>query len=106
MNELLSLAIALITGVFIGGIYFGALWWTVKKGSLSKQPGLWFLGSLLFRTSLALAGFYLIARDHWENLFVCLLGFVIARLIVTRFTRVVGKPTDLALEANHAPYSR
>jgi F1F0 ATPase subunit 2 len=106
MNEILSLALALVTGVFIGAIYFGGLWWTIQKGSLSKRPAIWFLGSLLLRTSIALTGFYLIARGHWENLIVCLLGFVIARLIVTRLTRVAGKPVNLALEANHAPYSR
>ena len=106
MNETLSLALALVTGVLIGAIYFGGLWWTVEKGSLSKQPALWFLGSLLLRTSIALTGFYLIARGHWENLIVCLLGFIIARLIVIQLTRVAEKPTNLAQESSHEPYSR
>lgn len=106
MNEILSLALTLVAGVFIGAIYFGGLWWTVQKGSLSTQPALWFLGSLLLRTSIALAGFYLIARGHWENLLVCLLGFVIGRLIVMRLTREARKPTNLVQEASHAPYSR
>jgi F1F0 ATPase subunit 2 len=106
MNETLNLALALVTGVLLGAIYFGGLWWTVQKGSLSKQPALWFLGSLLLRTGIALAGFYFIARGHWEYLLVCLLGFVIARIIVTRLTRAAGKPTYLAQEVSHAPYSR
>jgi F1F0 ATPase subunit 2 len=106
MNETLNLALALVAGVLLGAIYFGGLWWTVLKGSLSKQPALWFLGSLLLRTGIALAGFYFIARGHWEYLLVCLLGFVIARIIVTRLTRAAGKPTYLAQEASHAPYSR
>ncbi len=106
MNEILNIALSSVMGVFIGAIYFGGLWWTVRKGSSSEQPALWFLGSLLLRTSIALAGFYLIARGHWENLLVCLFGFVIARLIVTRLTRGVEKPTSLVQEASHAPYSR
>ena len=106
MNEILNLALALVMGVFIGAIYFGGLWWTVRQGSVSKRPAIWFLGSLLLRTSIAMAGFYLISHGHWENLLVCLLGFVIARLIVMRVTRIAEKPTDLAQEAYHASYSR
>ena len=103
MNETLSLVLALATGVLLGAMFFGGLWWTIQKGSLSERPALWFLGSLLLRTSIALAGFYLIARGHWENLLVCLLGFLIARLIVTRLVRDAEKPTCLAQEASRAP---
>ena len=106
MNDTLSLALAFATGVLLGAIFFGGLWWTVRKGLSSTQPALWFLGSLLLRTSIALAGFYLIARGHWERLLVCLVGFMIARLIVTRFTRAASKPTFLEKESSHAPYSR
>ena len=106
MNETLSLVLALVTGVLLGAMFFGGLWWTVQKGVSSKRPALWFFGSLLLRTSIALAGFYFIARGHWERLLVCLLGFVIARLIVTRLTRAAEKPTYLAQAASHAPYSR
>ena len=103
MNETLSLVLALVTGVLLGAMFFGGLWWTVQKGVSSKRPALWFFGSLLLRTSIALAGFYFIARGHWERLLVCLLGFVIARLIVTRLTRAAEKPACLAREASHAP---
>jgi F1F0 ATPase subunit 2 len=103
MNETLSLVLALGTGVLLGAMFFGGLWWTVQKGVSSKRPALWFFGSLLLRTSIALTGFYFIARGHWERLLVCLLGFVIARFIVTRLTRAAEKPTYLAQEASHAP---
>jgi len=103
MNETLILVLALATGVLLGTIFFGGLWWTVQKGVSSKRPALWFFGSLLLRTSIALVGFYFIARGHWERLLVCLLGFVIARLIVMRLTRAAEKPTYFAQEASHAP---
>ena len=61
----------------------------------SKQPALWFLGSLLLRTTMALVGFYFTSGGHWERLLVCFLGFVLARPVVTWLTR----PT----EASHAP---
>jgi len=87
MTETLSLMLALVTGVSLGAIFFGGLWWTVQKGVSSRQPALWFLGSLLLRTCLVLAGFYLVARGNWVRLPVSLVGFVTARLIVTRYTR-------------------
>jgi F1F0 ATPase subunit 2 len=103
INEGVVLALALMTGILLGAVFFGGLWWTIRKGVSSKQPALWFLGSVLLRTAIALAGFYFIARGHWERLLVCLLGFVVARLLVTRFIRAAEKPTHLAQTASHAP---
>ena len=103
MNEALSLVQALVTGALLGAMFFGGLWWTVQKVVSSKWPALWFFGSLLLRTSIALAGFYFIARGHWESLLVCLLAFVLARVIVTRLTRVAEKPSFPAQAASHAP---
>jgi len=103
MNEPLALVLAGLAGCLLGTLFFGGLWWTVRKGVSSKRPALWFFGSLLLRTSITLAGFYFIARGHWGRLPVCLLGFFITRLIVTRLTRAAEKPTSLAPEASHAP---
>jgi len=103
MNETLSLVLALVMGVLLGAMFFGGLWWTVHKGVSSKRPALWFFGSLLIRMSITLAGFYFVTGGHWERLLLCLLGFVIARFIVTRLTRSTKKATYLAQEARHAP---
>jgi F1F0 ATPase subunit 2 len=104
MNETLSLAPALVTGVLLGAMFFGGLWWTVRKGVASQRPALWLFGSLLLRMSIALAGFYFVSGGHWERLLVCLLGFVTARLIVTRLTRPpVEHRNAPAKEAFHAP---
>ena len=103
MNETLTLLLAFVTGVLLGVMFFGGLWWTVRKGVSSKQPAFWFFGSLLLRMSITLAGFYFIARSHWERLLLCLLGFVMARIIVTWLTRASEKPTCFAQEASHAP---
>ena len=101
--ETLILVLALVTGVLLGAIFFGGLWWTVRKGVLSRQPALLFFGSLLLRTSIALAGFYFIGRSHWERLLGCLFGFVLARLLVTRLTQAAEEPACLAEAASHAP---
>jgi len=103
MNDILSLVPALIAGMLLGAMFFGGLWWTIQKGVSSARPALWFFGSLLLRTSLTLAGFYMISDGHWERLLLCLVGFTMARPIVTRLTRSDEKSSRLAQEAGHAP---
>ena len=103
MNETLILVLAWLAGGGLGVMFVGGLWWTIRKGVSSGRPALWFFGSVLLRMSIALAGFYLVAHGHWERLLVCLLGFFIARLLVTRLTRASAKPTCLAQDASHAP---
>ena len=104
MNETLSLVPALVTGVLLGAIFFGGLWWTVRKGVSSKNPALWFFGSLLLRTSTALAGFYVVSGGHWERLLLCLLGFVMARFVVTWLIQPSGEDRSRQTqEASHAP---
>jgi len=114
MNEVLSLVPALMVGALLGGIFFGGLWWTVEKVLASQWSVPWLFGSLLLRTSIVLVGFYFVGRGYWERLFVCLLGFVIARLIVTlllgsvegRQNQATAKLPSLAQEARHAPHTR
>ena len=103
MNELLSLMAALVMGVLLGAIFYGGLWWTVRRGVSSKRVALWFLGSLLLRMGVTLAGFYLVSAGRWERLLLCLLGFVMARLAVIRMTRPSGEKPPQMLESSHAP---
>lgn len=107
MTETVNLVLAGGAGVFLGAFFFGGLWWTVRKGVASKRPALLFLGSLLLRTGITLAGFYVVSGGHWERLLVCLLGFFIARLAVTRLTRPpVDRHNARAEEAKHATEPR
>jgi F1F0 ATPase subunit 2 len=103
MNEIFMMVPALVAGMLLGAMFFGGLWWTVRKGLTSTRPVLWFSGSLLLRTSVTLAGFYMVSDGHWKKLLVCLLGFTIARLIVTRLTRFAETPTRPTQEAGYAP---
>ena len=104
MNETLTLVLASVAGVSLGALFFGGLWWTVQKGVSSKRPARWFFGSLLLRMSIVLVGFYFVSSGHWKRLVMCLLGFVLARLIVTWLTRPSGdNQTRPAQEARHAP---
>jgi F1F0 ATPase subunit 2 len=103
MNEAMILVLAGGAGVFLGAFFFGGLWWTVRKGLSSRRPALWFFSSLLLRVSTVLAGFYFVSGGYWERLLLCLLGFFMARLIVTRLTRTPEEPTHLAQEPGRAP---
>jgi len=103
MNNFLILALALVAGLLLGGIFFGGLWWTVHKGLWSKHPALWFLGSRLLRMGLVLVGFYFVGRGDWQRLVACLSGFILARLIVMRLTRAHVEHPAKAKEAGHAP---
>jgi F1F0 ATPase subunit 2 len=104
MNEPLMLVLAGTVGLLLGAVFFGGLWWTVRKGVSSPRPALWFIGSMLLRTGIVLAGFYLVGGGQWQRLLVCLLGFVIARFLVMRLTRTrVEHSNSPAKEASHAP---
>lgn len=98
MSESLELVLAWMAGLLLGAIFFGGLWWTVRRGLSSNQPAFWFLISMLLRTGIALGGFYLVANQHLGRLLLCLAGFVMARMVVTQMTQ--SRPTP---EARHAP---
>jgi F1F0 ATPase subunit 2 len=93
-----NLALTLVAGILLGAIFFGGLWWTVRKGVTAKHPALWFLGSMLLRTGIALVGFYFVMGDDWRKLLLSLLGFVIMRSIVIRLSRMATKNQDSLLE--------
>lgn len=106
MNEMLGLIVSLIAGVGLGAVFYGGLWWTVRRGLSSPRPALWFFGSLLLRTFVTLGGFYLVSDGLWQRLLLCLLGFVLARPVVTRLTRPSGtNRSEPATEAQHATHS-
>ncbi len=95
MHETLALFLACVAGGSLGAMFFGGLWWTIRRSVSSTQPALWFLGSMLLRTIIVLVGFYVVSRGRWQPLLLCLVGFAVARLTVTWMIR----------EAHHAPQS-
>jgi F1F0 ATPase subunit 2 len=104
MNDPVTLALALSAGALLGVLFFGGLWWTIRKGVTSERPALWFIGSLLLRTSLVLVGFYFVSQGHWQRLVACLIGFLISRaIVVRRFARApAAEPIPMKREAGNA----
>jgi F1F0 ATPase subunit 2 len=98
MSEAPKIALAVVAGAVLGVMFYGGLWWTVRKGLLSRQPAVWFLTSLVVRTAVALLGFYAVFRGDWRRLVACMAGFVLARLLVTRLTRTLPEPLGRPLK--------
>jgi F1F0 ATPase subunit 2 len=99
MSEAPQFALVAAAGVLLGAVFYGGLWWTVRRGLLSRQPAAWFLTSLVARTAVALLGFYAVFRGDWRRLVACLAGFVLARVLVMRLTRTIPEPARGPLKA-------
>ncbi len=106
MTETLVLVLAGAAGAVLGAVFFGGLWWTVRRGVSSGSPVLWFFGSLLLRMSVALVGFYFVSGGQWRRLLACLVGFVGVRVLVTWLTRPAALPKEpLVQEVRDAHHS-
>lgn len=82
-----SYATAAAGGILLGILFFGGLLVTVRKGLSSRRPWLWFLISMIVRTTLAIAGFLLIAGTDPIKFLCCAGGFTAARVVVVRLSR-------------------
>ncbi len=87
MNETLLMILAFIAGLALGALFFGGLWFTVKKTIAAKTPAIWAIGSFFLRVSIVMIGFYFVAQGSWQRILICLLGFIVARFIVTYLTK-------------------
>lgn len=102
LTELWQIAVSLAAGLVIGVMFYGGLWWTVRRGTESSVPALWFTGSLILRGGAAMTGFYLVAGGEWRLLLACLAGFTCGRLLVG-FHRRVRVSAAVDTQRNHAP---
>jgi len=79
---------ALAIGIFLGLLFFGGLWWTVRHSLSSPAASVWLIGSFPLRMIITVGGFYFVSLGDWRRLLACLLGFLIARIGVTRLLPV------------------
>lgn len=85
MAELTPIVVALFAGFGLGLLFFGGLWLTVRALPRSRYPAALMLGSFWGRTAVVVAGFILAIARRWQNALVCLVGFLIARLLLARW---------------------
>ena len=88
MSEILNVLFVYVFGMALGALFFGGLWFTVKKAVTSNRPGLWFFISFLSRILIILVGFYSVSQGRWQPLLGCLLGFITARFGIVKATKL------------------
>lgn len=104
IHETWTWLLAGLAGGALGMFFFGGLWWTVARTLQSDRSMAWHFAGLLLRMAVTLGGFYLVGAGQWQRLAACLAGFIVARALVLRATRI---PAPAAMtpapEAPHAP---
>ena len=88
MSDIAPVIGALAIGIFLGALFFGGLWWTVRRGLTAANPALWFGVGALARMVVTISGLYYLARAGWPSLVAGLCGLLIARVTATRLTRI------------------
>lgn len=83
----LVLPLLFSAGLLLGLLFFGGLWLTLQRLPTADYPALLVMTSLLTRTLIASAGFYFLMDASWQRLVAALLGFITARLVLTRVLR-------------------
>lgn len=101
MSEPFMLLPAFMGGLLLGAVFYGGLWWTVRKGLTSQRPALWFFISYLLRTVMIITGLYAFSGGQWQRLLSCLLGCLLARVIVMRH----GKITESGNQAERPSHA-
>ena len=87
MYHLFLLTCAFLTGAALSVIFFGGLWLTVQALDRSSRPWLLMFNSFVGRMTIVTSGFYLVLvfiGGRLEVLVVCLLGFLVGRILLVR----------------------
>lgn len=83
-DQLLVYGAALCWGLLLGMFYFGGLWLTVRRLPIVKHQAIWTLGSFLLRNILVAIAFYPVVLRGWQPTLICLAGFIIVRMVLSR----------------------
>jgi F1F0 ATPase subunit 2 len=87
----LEVGTAFLGGTAIGLLFFGGLYWAVRKLPSVKRPWLWMTASFWLRIAVAGAAFYAISAGRWERVLVSLVGFLLVRTVMLR--KIKPKPS-------------
>ena len=81
--EIVDLFIGILTGITVGGFYFGGLWWTIRRMPNTNAPFSMYFGILMVRLLILLATFLgLLKFVGALALITALAGFIIARIVL------------------------
>lgn len=82
-------ALAAAGGSLIGLLYFGTLWWTVRRLPSARHPAMLVAGSFLIRGAAAAGGLVFVSGGQLLPLVAAVAGFLAGRTILIR---AVGRP--------------
>jgi F1F0 ATPase subunit 2 len=105
-SDVIALAPVFAVGIGLGALFFGGLWWTVRRVLVARLPAVWLIGSFVARTALVLAGFISVGGNQWQRWLVVLAGFIAARVVIARLLPVPdvsAARTLLPGMGHHAP---
>jgi len=75
----------LLAGFGLGVLFFGGLWLTVRSLPTARHPAGLALASFWGRAVVVMTGLLLVMDGLWQRALAGLLGFVIARVAVSRW---------------------
>jgi F1F0 ATPase subunit 2 len=87
MVSIPHLLLAFLAGSGIGVLFFGGLWWTVRRLATAESPARLTISSFLVRTGLTLVALYFVMGGQWERLVSALLGVMVIRILMVRQLR-------------------
>ena len=98
MNAWLISVVAFVAGILLGGLYFGGLWWTLRRITETGGTLWWGLLSFGIRAVLVVGGFALLVPLGWYAPAVALIGFLAARYLWIRRVAPEVRTAELPLD--------
>lgn len=81
----ISIILSLLAGMTLGGLFYGGLWFTVRRLPESRHPALLALASFWIRSLIVLAGLVLLMKQSWQYGLLALVGFTVGRFAIAKF---------------------
>lgn len=80
-----QITVSILLGIVAGSLFFGGLWFTVNRLTTFKYPGLLLMASSLLRVAMIFVlSLWLVNIMHGQALLFALIGFIWARMLLTR----------------------
>ncbi len=74
--------IPLLVGGFLGAVYFGGLYYSVRKMEKVKHPALLMIASFIIRMGILVGVFYYVSKGGYKDMLFTLLGVVLVRYFI------------------------
>jgi len=79
-----AIVLGALAGLVLGALFYGGLWFTVRRLPASQHPALLALVSFWIRSAIAVAGLVMLAKQGWQCGLAALVTFLLGRVVVAR----------------------